>query len=200
MQDLLLVHIEKSEINCTAIISTFSSADIKIEINIKRFFVWTMCRVKVIGGGFFYSEYRAPEAIGTLPHRPHNRSSRKRREIPFEAIKVRGQEIAAKQGVPGVASVQARAPAGREGGREFQALGPDKQKGRSPTVFSLKVGAAKLRKTDDLKVQTGVQSPNSSVRYEVATPLRALKVMVKIFSSMRLSVGNKRSSFKIGET
>jgi len=27
--------------------------------------------------------------------------------------------------VPGVASVQARVPARREGGREFQALGPD---------------------------------------------------------------------------
>jgi len=38
--------------------------------------------------------------------------------------------------VPGVASVQARAPARREGGR---ALGPDEQKDRSPTVFNLKV-------------------------------------------------------------
>jgi len=36
--------------------------------------------------------------------------------------------------VPGVASVQERAPARREGGREFQALGPDEQKDRSPTV------------------------------------------------------------------
>jgi len=38
--------------------------------------------------------------------------------------------------VPGVASVQARAPARREGGREFQALGPDAQKDWSPTVFN----------------------------------------------------------------
>jgi len=36
---------------------------------------------------------------------------------------------------PGVASIQARAPARREGGREFQALGPDEQNDRSPTVF-----------------------------------------------------------------
>jgi len=46
---------------------------------------------------------------------------------------VRGQEIAAKQAetVPGVASVQAMASARREGGREFQALGPDARKDRS---------------------------------------------------------------------
>jgi len=41
--------------------------------------------------------------------------------------------------VPGVASVQAGAPAQGEGGRELQALGLDAQKDRSPTVFNLKV-------------------------------------------------------------
>jgi len=39
--------------------------------------------------------------------------------------------------VPGVESVQARAPARREGGREFQNLGPDEQKDWSPTVFDV---------------------------------------------------------------
>jgi len=58
--------------------------------------------------------------------------------------------------VPGVASVQARAPEQREGGREFQALGPDEQKDRSPTVFNLKVCRAKEGKSDDLKARTGV--------------------------------------------
>jgi len=58
--------------------------------------------------------------------------------------------------VPGVASVQARAPARREGGREFQALGPDAQKDRSPTVFNIKVGTAEVGKSDDLKASTGV--------------------------------------------
>ena len=58
--------------------------------------------------------------------------------------------------MPGVASVQARAPARREGGREFQALGPDEQKDRSPTVFNLKVGTAKVGFSDDLKARTGV--------------------------------------------
>jgi len=33
--------------------------------------------------------------------------------------------------------------AGREGGREFQALGPDAQKDRSPTVFNLKVNGSR---------------------------------------------------------
>jgi len=46
--------------------------------------------------------------------------------------------------VPGVVSVQARAPAQRDGGREFHGLGPDAQKDRSPTVFKLKVGTAKV--------------------------------------------------------
>jgi len=46
--------------------------------------------------------------------------------------------------VPGVASVQARAPARREDRREFQALGPDAQRDRSPTVFNLKVDTAKV--------------------------------------------------------
>jgi len=57
--------------------------------------------------------------------------------------------------VPGVASVQARAPALREGGREFQALGPDAQKDRSPTVFNLKVGTAKVGLLDDRKARRG---------------------------------------------
>jgi len=64
-----------------------------------------------------------------------------------------GQEIAAKT-VPGVASVQA--PARREGGREFQALGPDAQKNRSPVVFNLKLGTAKVGESDDLKARTGI--------------------------------------------
>jgi len=58
--------------------------------------------------------------------------------------------------VPGVASVQARAPARREGGREFQVLGSDAQKDWSPTVFNLKVGTAKVGSSDDLKARTGV--------------------------------------------
>ena len=58
--------------------------------------------------------------------------------------------------MPGVASVQARVPARREGGREFQALGPDEQKDRSPTVFNLKVGTAKVGKSEDLKARTGL--------------------------------------------
>ena len=102
--------------------------------------------------------------------------------------------------MPGVASVQARAPARREGGREFQALGPAEQKDRSPTVFNLKDGTAKVGKSDDLNVRTGIKSLSSSVKYEGAKALRALKVMVKIFSSMRLSMGSQCSSFKRGET
>jgi len=58
--------------------------------------------------------------------------------------------------VPGVASVQATAPARREGGREFQILGPDAQKDRSPTVFNLKVGTAKEGLSDDLKARSEV--------------------------------------------
>jgi len=58
--------------------------------------------------------------------------------------------------VPGVASVQAKAPARREGGREFQDLVPDEHKDRSPTVFNLTVGTAKVGKSDDLKAQTGL--------------------------------------------
>jgi len=58
--------------------------------------------------------------------------------------------------VPGVASVQDRAPARREGGREFQVLGPDAQKDRSPTVFNLKVGTAKVGLSDDLRDRKGV--------------------------------------------
>jgi len=53
--------------------------------------------------------------------------------------------------VPGVASVQGRALARREGGKEFQALGPDAKKDRSCTVFNLKVGTANAGKADDLK-------------------------------------------------
>jgi len=43
-----------------------------------------------------------------------------------------------------VASVQGCAPARREGGREFQALGTDALKDRSPTVFNVKVGSPLL--------------------------------------------------------
>ena len=93
--------------------------------------------------------------------------------------------------MPGVASVQARAPVRREGGREFQALGPAEQKDRSPTVFNLKDGTAKVGKSDDLNVRTGVKSLSSSVRYEGAKALRALKVVVKIFSSIRFSMGSQ---------
>jgi len=60
--------------------------------------------------------------------------------------------------VPGVALVQAKAPGRRESGRKFQALGPDEQKDRSPTVLNLKVGTPKVGKSDDLKVRTGVRS------------------------------------------
>jgi len=49
--------------------------------------------------------------------------------------------------VPRVASLQARAPARREGGREFQALGPDAQKDRSPTVCSDMEEAKSRRET-----------------------------------------------------
>jgi len=65
-------------------------------------------------------------------------------------------EAGQRQRQEGVASVQVRAPARREGGREFQALGRDAQKDRSPTAFNLKVGTAKLGKSDDLKARTGV--------------------------------------------
>jgi len=46
--------------------------------------------------------------------------------------------------VPGVASVQAKAPARREDGREFQALGPDEQKDRSATVFNYSVNSCTI--------------------------------------------------------
>jgi len=49
--------------------------------------------------------------------------------------------------MPGVASVQARAPARRIGGREFQAQGPDAQKDRSPTVVNLKGGTTQVGKS-----------------------------------------------------
>jgi len=58
--------------------------------------------------------------------------------------------------VPGVISVQAWAPAQREDGRAFKALCPDAQKDRSPTVFKLKVGIAKVGLSDDLKVRMPV--------------------------------------------
>jgi len=54
------------------------------------------------------------------------------------------------------ASVQTRAPARGEGGREFPALGPDAQKDWSPTVFNLKVGTAKVGQSDDLKARKDV--------------------------------------------
>jgi len=46
-------------------------------------------RALITGGGFFYSEHRATGAIGTLPQQPHNRGSRKRRGIRWEAIRVK---------------------------------------------------------------------------------------------------------------
>jgi len=46
--------------------------------------------------------------------------------------------------VPGVASAQAGAIARREGGREFQALGPDAQKAMSPSVFNSKISAERM--------------------------------------------------------
>jgi len=71
-------------------------------------------------------------------------------------IKAKIQQRSRCESVPGVASVQAKAHARREGGRELQALGPDAQKDRSPTVFNSKVGAAKVGKSDDLTARTGV--------------------------------------------
>jgi len=59
---------------------------------------------------------------------------------------------AVEETVPGVESVQTWAPARRE----FQALGPDAQKDRSPAVFNLKVGTAKVGFSDDAKARTGV--------------------------------------------
>jgi len=47
--------------------------------------------------------------------------------------------------VRGVASAQARAPARRDVGSEFQALGHVELMERSPTVFNLKSGTAKGR-------------------------------------------------------
>jgi len=58
--------------------------------------------------------------------------------------------------VPGVASVQARAPARSEGGKEFQVLRPDAQNDRLTTVFNLKIGTAKVGLTDDLKARMSV--------------------------------------------
>jgi len=58
--------------------------------------------------------------------------------------------------VPRAASVQARASARNKCGREFQALGPDAQKDLYPTVFNyLKVGTAKVGKSENLKARTG---------------------------------------------
>jgi len=51
--------------------------------------------------------------------------------------------------VPGVASLQARTPARREFGRGLPAVGPAAKKDRSPKVFNLKGGKAKLRESDD---------------------------------------------------
>jgi len=61
--------------------------------------------------------------------------------------------------VPGVASVQARVPARREGGREYQALRPDEQNDWSPTVLNLKVETAKVGFSDDLKARTACVAP-----------------------------------------
>jgi len=82
------------------------------------------------------------------------------------AIKVSGQEIAAKQGetTPGVASVQARAPSRRSSGREFKALGPDAKKDRWTTVYILRVGAAKLGSQTILKHERVYKSLSSSIR------------------------------------
>jgi len=59
-----------------------------------------------------------------------------------------------------VPSVQARAPARREGGREFHAPVPDVQKERSPTVFNLKVGTAKAGLSDRHHIRTGLAKIN----------------------------------------
>jgi len=58
-----------------------------------------------------------------------------------------------------VASVQARAPARREAGREFQALGPNAQKDRLPTVYTLKVGTVKVGKSDEALSTNGCIIP-----------------------------------------
>jgi len=47
--------------------------------------------------------------------------------------------------------IQARAPALRECGKEFRALGPAEQKDRSSTVLNLRSGASKLVELDILK-------------------------------------------------
>jgi len=49
-------------------------------------------------GRICYSQHRATIAISTLSYRSRNSSSRRRREIRWKAIEVRGQEIEAKQG------------------------------------------------------------------------------------------------------
>jgi len=57
--------------------------------------------------------------------------------------------------LPGVASLEAWVPARREGGKEFQALGPDAQKDRSPKVFNLKVAHGKVGKSHDAQSTNG---------------------------------------------
>jgi len=58
--------------------------------------------------------------------------------------------------MPGVASLQARAPARSERGSEFQSLGPTEQKDRSPTVFNLKFGAVRVGVSDNCNVRDGM--------------------------------------------
>jgi len=159
-------------------------------------------RALITGGGFFYSEQRATgqsaRFLNDLTAGVAG-SEEESGEQPSESVARRYQRSRAET-VPEVASVKARAHARREGGREFQAAGPDAQNDRSPTVFILKVLAAKVGLPDDLRDCTGVQSLSSSAQYEGAIPMRALNVMVKMFSSMRFSMGNQGSSFKRGET
>jgi len=57
--------------------------------------------------------------------------------------------------VPGVAPLQARAPARRECGSEFQSLGTTEQKDRSPTVFNLKFGTVRVGVSDDRNARAG---------------------------------------------
>jgi len=61
-----------------------------------------------------------------------------------------------------VESEQARAPVGRECGRKFPALGISELKERSPTVFNMKSGTAKIGVSKDPSKKTGIKSFNSS--------------------------------------
>jgi len=72
---------------------------------------------------------------------------------------VSGQEIAAKLGLD---SARSGISTGQSAGKKRRwkrvpsSRVPAARKDRSPTVFNLKVGTAKVGKSDDLKARTGV--------------------------------------------